>query len=74
MSMNWIGRSIALVFATAMVANAADSQDVLYRVKILPQPLGTALKEFADQSGMQIIFLSKVTEGHDAPESGTIRR
>ncbi|HEV7442988.1 MAG TPA: TonB-dependent receptor [Steroidobacteraceae bacterium] len=65
--MSTLCASIALVFATAMVANAADTQDALYRVKILPQPLGTALKVFADQSGIQIIFLSKVTEGHDAP-------
>jgi iron complex outermembrane receptor protein len=60
--------AVAMILATSVVANAADTHDVMYQVKILPQPLGTALKEFADQSGIQIIFLSKVTEGRRAPQ------
>src|SRR5690348_6053156 len=38
-----------------------------YELKIQPQPLGAALQEFAKQSGIQIIFFSKLTDGHDAP-------
>jgi iron complex outermembrane receptor protein len=74
--MNWIRSTLpvalTIVFAMTMTANAADTANVSYRVRIPSQPLGTALKEFADQSGLQIIFLSEVTEGHDAPAiSGT---
>jgi outer membrane receptor protein involved in Fe transport len=38
-----------------------------YELKIQPQPLGAALQEFAKQSGIQIIFFSKLTDGHAAP-------
>jgi iron complex outermembrane recepter protein len=38
-----------------------------YELEIQPQPLGAALQEFAKQSGIQIIFFSKLTDGHDAP-------
>jgi iron complex outermembrane recepter protein len=38
-----------------------------YELDIQPQPLGAALQEFAKQSGIQIIFFSKLTDGHDAP-------
>jgi iron complex outermembrane receptor protein len=38
-----------------------------YDLDIDPQPLSRALQEFAKQSGIQIIFFSKVTNGHDAP-------
>jgi len=37
------------------------------QLKIQAQPLAAALQEFARQSGVQIIFFSKLTEGHDAP-------
>src|SRR5689334_1926719 len=38
-----------------------------YELEIQPQPLGAALQEFAKQSGIQIIFFSKLTDGHEAP-------
>ena len=38
-----------------------------YEIEIQPQPLGTALQELAKQSGIQIIFFSKLTDGHEAP-------
>jgi iron complex outermembrane receptor protein len=59
--------TIALALATPMVANAGDVPDVGHAMKIPPQPLGTALQELAKQSGIQIIFFSELTEGHDAP-------
>jgi len=48
-------------------ATAADAADIRYPVKISAQPLAAALQQLADQSGIQIIFFSKVAEGHDAP-------
>src|SRR3569833_2811974 len=44
-------------------ANAAAR----YEIEIQPQPLGTALQELAKQSGIQIIFFSKLTDGHESP-------
>lgn len=38
-----------------------------YDLNIQQQPLAQVLQELAAQSGMQIIFFSKLTEGHDAP-------
>lgn len=38
-----------------------------YELKIRSQPLGAALQEFAKQSGVQIVFFSKLADGHDAP-------
>jgi hypothetical protein len=43
-----------------LLVNAAN-------VAIPPQPLGASLQELAKQSGIQIIFFSKVVEGHEAP-------
>jgi myo-inositol catabolism protein IolC len=48
-------------------AEAPSSEPVRYNFKIDSQPLGTALQEFAKQSGVQIIFFSQVTEGLQAP-------
>src|SRR3569833_111316 len=38
-----------------------------YEIEIQPQPLGTALQELAKQSGIQNIYFSKLTDGHEAP-------
>ena len=46
---------------------APSSEPPRYHFKIDSQPLGTALQEFAKQSGVQIIFFSQVTEGLQAP-------
>ena len=45
---------------------APSSEPVKYNFKIDSQPLGTALQQFAEQSGIQIIFFSRVTEGLQA--------
>lgn len=36
-------------------------------LRIESQPLGSALQEFAKQSGIQVIFFSKITDGFQAP-------
>jgi iron complex outermembrane receptor protein len=65
--------AIASLLGMAAVVNAAGpadvprTSDVRYAVQIPSQPLGTALQELAAQSGIQIIFFSKLTEGRDAP-------
>jgi hypothetical protein len=51
----------------ARLAAAANGEPVSYHFKIDRQPLGTALQQFAEQSDVQIIFFSQVTEGLQAP-------
>jgi len=57
---------VAIAWFTRL-AGAPSSEPVRYNFKIDSQPLGTALQEFAKQSGVQIIFFSQVTEGLQAP-------
>jgi hypothetical protein len=57
---------VAIAWITRL-AGAPSSEPVRYNFKIESQPLGTALQEFAKQSGVQIIFFSQVTEGFQAP-------
>jgi iron complex outermembrane recepter protein len=57
---------VAIVWSTRLAA-APSSEPVKYHVKVDSQPLGTALQQFAEQSGVQIIFFSRVTEGLQAP-------
>jgi hypothetical protein len=57
---------VALAWGTRLAA-APSSEPVKYHFKIDSQPLGTALQQFAGQSGVQIIFFSQVTEGLKAP-------
>jgi hypothetical protein len=56
----------AIAWITRLTA-APSSEPVKYHFKIDTQPLGTALQQFAEQSGIQIIFFSQVTEGLQAP-------
>jgi iron complex outermembrane recepter protein len=57
---------VAIAWITRLAA-APSSDPVKYHFKIDSQPLGTALQQFAEQSGVQIIFFSQVTEGLQAP-------
>jgi iron complex outermembrane recepter protein len=57
---------VAVAWITRLAA-APSSEPVKYHFKIDSQPLGTALQQFAKQSGVQIIFFSQVTEGLQAP-------
>jgi hypothetical protein len=57
---------VAIAWITRLAA-APGSEPVAHHFKIDSQPLGTALQQFAEQSGVQIIFFSQVTEGLQAP-------
>jgi iron complex outermembrane recepter protein len=57
---------VAIAWITRLAA-APSSEPVKYHFNIDSQPLGTALQQFAGQSGVQIIFFSRVTEGLQAP-------
>ena len=57
---------VAIGWMTHLAA-APGGEPVKYHFKIDSQPLGTALQQFAEQSGIQIIFFSQVTEGLQAP-------
>ena len=48
-------------------AVAQERAPVRYHLKIASQPLDEALQEFARQSGVQIIFFSRLTAGLRAP-------
>ena len=53
--------SAAAQDATSAELSAQTSFD------IAAQPLSTALKQLADQAGIQILFEERVVQGHDAP-------
>ena len=65
---------LAYVLATAVVwfaagsARARGDESRVYVLHIARQPLEGALQEFARQSGVQIVFFSRVTEGREAPD------
>jgi outer-membrane receptor for ferric coprogen and ferric-rhodotorulic acid len=48
-------------------AHAADTQAEKFAVDLDRQPLDVALQQLAKQSGIQVIFLSRVTQGLNAP-------
>ena len=60
---------LAMCIATLVpaMAGAAESAQKSHQVEIAPQPLAGALRELANQSGIQIVFFSEVADGHDAP-------
>ena len=60
---------LCIVAATPItrLAAAPSGEPLKYHFRIDSQPLGTALQQFAEQSGVQIIFFSQVTEGLQAP-------
>jgi iron complex outermembrane recepter protein len=58
---------IVAIACITRLAAAPSSEPVTHHFKIDGQPLGTALQQFAEQSGVQIIFFSQVTEGLQAP-------
>jgi iron complex outermembrane recepter protein len=58
----------ALVMAYPLIAQQSFADEsTRYELQIERQSLSTALQEFATQSGVQIIFFSKVTDGYQAP-------
>ena len=60
-------RALAAVLILAIAMPALAGNGDTYELKIDRQPLNTALQELAKQTGIQIIFFSKVAAGHDAP-------
>ncbi len=54
-----------LIVLTALVLPIASWADesAVYEVNLEPQPLSDALKSFADQTGLQVMFFSEVTDG-----------
>jgi Secretin and TonB N terminus short domain len=57
--------SLACVSGGARAVHSAES--TVYRLTIASQPLGAALQEFARQTGTQVIFFSRLTDGLRAP-------
>ena len=57
---------VAIAWVTHLAA-VPSSEPAKYHFNIGSQPLATALQQFAEQSGIQIIFFSRVTEGLQAP-------
>jgi len=61
-------KSLLCVAALSVVwAGVRAAESVKFYLHIASQPLDAALQEFARQSGIQIVFFSKLTEGHQAP-------
>ena len=59
--------AIAAAWTPAFAMPADSVEPARYDLKIERQSLSSALQEFAKQSGVQIIFFSKVTDGFEAP-------
>ncbi|MEP7246220.1 MAG: TonB-dependent receptor plug domain-containing protein, partial [Gammaproteobacteria bacterium] len=58
----------AAILASCFAFGVAFAETPIhYELKIQPRPLGAALQELARQSGIQIVFMSRLTDGHDAP-------
>src|SRR5438477_11943173 len=56
------------ILSLPVIDFTADGSDpIKYNYRIDKQSLSTALQEFATQSGVQIIFFAKVTDGIEAP-------
>ena len=53
---------IVLTAVTLPIASWGD-ESAVYEVELAPQPLSDALKSFADQTGLQVMFFSEVTDG-----------
>jgi outer membrane receptor protein involved in Fe transport len=68
---HWLlSASLAGVLCVAQIAPvwAADQQrPAVVSLDIQPQPLGTALNAFAQQSGLRVIFFSEISRGITAP-------
>jgi iron complex outermembrane recepter protein len=57
----------AILARLTVAAPAQGDEAPVYQLKIPNEPLNDALQEFARQSGLQIVFLSRLTEGYQAP-------
>ena len=59
--------ALALVFAGLLPRAMRGAEPAAHTLHIASQPLDSALQEFARQSGVQIIFISYLTDGQRAP-------
>ncbi len=57
----------ALICLFASTPAAAGGEAKTFDLAISHQPLAAALQELARQSGIQIMFFSRLTDGHEAP-------
>jgi outer membrane receptor for ferric coprogen and ferric-rhodotorulic acid len=55
--------AVALALSVQRGAIAGDGDPPKVTLKIAPQPLGSALQELARQSGVQIVFFSRIADG-----------
>lgn len=62
-----LAAAILLACCPSPGAVAFAASPASHELKMQPRALGAALQELAKQSGIQIVFLSSVTDGHDAP-------
>jgi outer membrane receptor protein involved in Fe transport len=58
-------RALCSVLLCLYLATAVA--DEIYQLDIEQQPLGNALKSFAEQSGLQVVYFAAVAEGKHAP-------
>ena len=63
----------ALVGLAFIVTVPVWAGEPAYDLDIEPQPLAKALKAFAEQSGLQVVYYSELADGEESPEvSGTM--
>ncbi len=70
----WFGRratlcicALVLCWISAGSRIAGGEEPAKYHLQITSQPLDPALQEFARQSGIQVIYFSRITAGVQAP-------
>jgi hypothetical protein len=62
-----LAAALALVCAALFPDAMRGAEPAAHTLHIASQPLESALQEFARQTGVQIIFISYLTEGQRAP-------
>ncbi|HEY2402596.1 MAG TPA: secretin and TonB N-terminal domain-containing protein, partial [Steroidobacteraceae bacterium] len=64
---SWRGVGLAVVVLGVPLLAAAGEVSGARPIRLPAQPLDQALQQLADQSGIQIVYFSKLAEGHEAP-------
>ncbi|MEJ0035690.1 MAG: STN domain-containing protein [Gammaproteobacteria bacterium] len=59
--------ALGLVWACLFQGGVRGAEPTGYTLHIASQPLDSALQDFARQTGIQIIFFSRLTDGYRAP-------
>lgn len=63
----WLGMSLTLL-ALGVAAAVPQTQVRAVTLGIRAQPIGSALNEFARQSGVQVLFCSDASDGVSVPD------